>query len=72
VREGENGALFRTDDVDDLTRALTVVLRDPARLAAMGRRSLEIIDRWSFAEDIAGLRSALAAVCPKRFAEVRP
>ena len=34
------------------------------RLAGMGRRSLAIIERWSFAEDVAGLRQALARVCP--------
>ena len=64
VRPGENGAIFRTDDVEDLARAIHEVLRDESRLAAMGRRSLEIIDRWSFEEDVAGLRQALAAVCP--------
>jgi glycosyltransferase involved in cell wall biosynthesis len=72
VRPGENGALFRTDDEEDLVRSLVSVLRDPALLAAMGRRSLEIIERWSFAEDIAGLRRALAATCPQRFTEKRP
>lgn len=64
VKPGENGAVFRTDDVDDLTRVLRQMLTDPQHLAAMGRRSLEIIERWSFAEDIAGLRRALAAVVP--------
>lgn len=71
VRPGENGAVFRADDIDDLTRALREVLADPARLAAMGRRSLEIIGRWSFEEDVAGLRRALAAICPGRIAEPR-
>jgi hypothetical protein len=42
------------------------VLGDPARLAAMGRRSLEIVSRWSFDEDVSGLRAALARVCPGR------
>jgi glycosyltransferase involved in cell wall biosynthesis len=69
VRPGENGAIFRTGDPDDLVRALRDVLADPERLAAMGRRSLAIIDRWSFAEDIAGLRRALAATCPGLLAE---
>ena len=64
VRPGENGAIFRTDDVDDLARVLRTTLADPQRLTAMGRRSLEIIDSWSFAEDIAGLRRALATICP--------
>ena len=59
VKPGENGAIFRVDEVDDLARAMRDVVGDPVRLAAMGRRSREIIDRWSFAEDIAGLRRAL-------------
>ena len=64
LHPGENGAVFRTDDVDDLTRVLRGLLTDPQHLAAMGQRSLQIIRRWSFAEDIAGLRQALAAVVP--------
>ena len=64
VHPGENGAIFRTDDVDDLTRVLRGLLKDPQALAAMGQRSLKIIQRWSFADDVAGLRKALAAVVP--------
>ena len=64
VRPGENGAIFRTDDVDGMAAAIRDVMGDEARLAAMGRRSLEIVGRWSFAEDIAGLRAALALECP--------
>jgi len=64
VRPGENGAVFRMGDVGDLARALREVLGEPTRTQAMGRRSLEIISRWSFEEDVAGLRQALAAVRP--------
>jgi glycosyltransferase involved in cell wall biosynthesis len=64
VKPGDNGAIFRVDDTDDLVRAMRDVLADPDRLASMGRRSLALIERWSFAEDIAGLRAALAATCP--------
>jgi glycosyltransferase involved in cell wall biosynthesis len=64
VRPGENGAIFRTDDVNDLARAIRSVLQDEQKLRAMGRRSREIIDHWSFEEDVAGLRQALDAVCP--------
>lgn len=64
VHAGENGAVFRTDDVDDLARVLRDMLNDPQHLAAMGHKSLDIIRRWSFAEDVAGLRRALAAIVP--------
>jgi glycosyltransferase involved in cell wall biosynthesis len=68
VRPGENGAVFRGDDADDLARALTDVLGDATRLSAMGRASRAIIDRWSYAEDVAGLRQALDALCPGKLA----
>ena len=63
VKQGENGAIFHVDKVDDLARAMREIVADPVKLAAMGRRSREIIDRWSFTEDITGLRQALASVC---------
>ena len=68
VRPGKNGAIFRTDDVDDLARAIREVIGDAGRLAAMGARSRAIIERWSFEEDVAGLRQALAKVCPGKLA----
>ncbi len=64
VRPGENGALFKVNETADLARALREVLNDKQRLVAMGQRSLELIERWSFSEDIAGLRQALSATCP--------
>jgi glycosyltransferase involved in cell wall biosynthesis len=62
VKPGENGAIVPVDDVDRLAAGLADTLASPARNAAMGRRSLEIIDGWSFREDIAGLKQALAGV----------
>ena len=62
VKPGENGAVFPINDVDRLAAALAETLSSPARTAALGRRSLEIIDRWSFREDVAGVRQALAGI----------
>lgn len=68
IKPGENGAIFRAGEADDLARAIRTVAEDPLRLAAMGERSLEIIRNWSFDEDLCGLREALGAV---RAGEVR-
>ena len=65
---GDNGAIFRTDDEADLARALHDVLASETKLAAMGAASKARIERWSFAEDVAGLRRALAHVLPGRIA----
>jgi glycosyltransferase involved in cell wall biosynthesis len=62
VRRGENGDVFRAGDVEDLGRALASVLGDPRKTRAMGQKSIEIIRRWGFHEDITGLRQALRAV----------
>jgi hypothetical protein len=62
VRGGENGAIFPVGDAAALARVLGDILATPGRAAAMGRRSLEIIEGWSFREDIAGLKQALAGI----------
>ena len=62
VKPGENGAIVPVNDVDRLTAALSEALASPAHTAALGKRSLEIIDCWSFREDIAGLKHALGSV----------
>ena len=38
----------------------------PERCRAMGRRSRALIDQWSYAEDLAGLRAALTACLATR------
>ena len=67
VRDGENGYVFPAGDVAALAAALTRVLAEPERCREMGRNSREIIERWSFAEDIDGLKQALRHVCPEKF-----
>lgn len=67
VRDGENGAVFPAGDVAALADALSHVLSDRERCREMGRSSREIIERWSFAEDIDGLKEALRHLCPEKF-----
>ncbi len=43
VRQGENGYVFGTDDVDGLAAAMERVVGDRERLKAMGRRSYELV-----------------------------
>ena len=62
VKPGENGSIVPVNDVDRLAAALADALASPERTAALGKRSLEIIEGWSFREDIAGLKRALAGV----------
>jgi glycosyltransferase involved in cell wall biosynthesis len=59
VRDGVNGFVFRAGHTADLARAMRDTLDNRSRCAEMGRQSLEIINRWSFEEDVQGLRAAL-------------
>lgn len=59
VRPGENGDVFPAGDATALAAALSPYLIDPAMRERAGAASLEIIHRWSFAEDLLGLQSAL-------------
>ena len=42
-----------------LCAVLWLALADPGRLTEMGGRSLQIINGWSFEEDVRGLKEAL-------------
>lgn len=65
ITDGVEGAVFPAGNVPALADALRRTLATPATAAEMGRRALERINRWSFEEDVRGLRSALAAVTKK-------
>ena len=44
IRPGENGYVFASDDVDELTAAMDRIIEDRERLKAMGRRSYELVE----------------------------
>lgn len=61
VRPGVNGFTVAVGDVAALAAALGQILASPERVRAMGAASRDIIGRWSFREDVEGLREALRA-----------
>ncbi len=64
VRSGENGFVYPVGDRSALCRALQSAL-EPGRAQAMGARCRDILARWSYAEDVEGLRAALRHVTRK-------
>ena len=44
IRPGENGYVFRTDDLDDLVDGLQRMLASREGLVDMGRRSYELVE----------------------------
>lgn len=64
VEEGVTGAVFPVGQVDALAAAVARVLRTPETAAGMGAAGRARIERFSFTQDVAGLRQALAACVP--------
>jgi glycosyltransferase involved in cell wall biosynthesis len=62
VHDGQNGLLVRAGDLDSLTTALRRILSGKPERLAMGRRSLEIIESWSYEACRRGIVDALGAV----------
>ncbi|NYF52412.1 glycosyltransferase family 4 protein [Tunturiibacter gelidoferens] len=62
VTDGVEGCVFPVGNVKALTEALRRVLERPETAATMGGHGLKRISGWSYEEDIAGLRRAIAAV----------
>jgi glycosyltransferase involved in cell wall biosynthesis len=60
VREGETGAVFPAGDVHGLAAAIGRVLATPETAMRMGARGKAHIAQYSFDQDVAGLRAALA------------
>jgi glycosyltransferase involved in cell wall biosynthesis len=62
VHSGRNGFVFSVGDVDALATSLMRVLNNRDEAARMGQASRDIMAKWSFAEDVEGLRLALQSV----------
>lgn len=62
VTDGVEGCVFPVNDVKALTAALERVLATPDTAGQMGQRALARISDWSFDQDIAALRQAIAHV----------
>jgi glycosyltransferase involved in cell wall biosynthesis len=60
VREGETGAVFPAGDVPGLAAAIERVLATPETAMRMGARGKTHIAEYTFGQDVAGLRAALA------------
>lgn len=60
ITPGVEGYTFPVEDIPALTQALFEILSVPGRAAAMGQAARQRMHSWSFEQDLAGLREALA------------
>ena len=62
VKHGENGFIYPVGDVEKLSNCLLKLLNDSGLRNTMGNRSLTMINKWSYTEDVEGILSALKYV----------
>lgn len=61
VREGQNGFIFKVGSVRELCECLENVVENK-RYIKMGQKSTEIINNWTFKEDVLGLKKLLTKI----------
>jgi glycosyltransferase involved in cell wall biosynthesis len=52
LRDGENGALLRSGDIEGEARALAALADDPERRRRFGSRSLELVEPWGYERSV--------------------
>ena len=65
ITNGVDGITYPVGDIDALTAALQRVFATPETAAKLGVAAGQRMEGWSFEQDVAGLRAALAAVTRK-------
>lgn len=66
VRDGENGFVYKTNDIPRLKDKLDTLTADKELRARMGRRSSEIIDAWNYDKVVQGVIQAMQKVMRDR------
>lgn len=64
IHEGLTGFVYPAGNIGALAGAVERLLGDPALRTSMGENSLRLIQQYSFEQDVAGLRQALAFAVP--------
>jgi len=64
IHEGLTGFVYPAGNIGALAGAVERLLGDPALRTSMGENSLRLIQQYSFEQDVAGLRKALAFAVP--------
>lgn len=59
VQEGDNAFVYPAGDATALAKALDQIVEFPSLRETMGRRSREIINSWSYARGVEGVKQAL-------------
>ena len=59
VKQGENGYIFPVGDVEELSKHLDDLSKNPSRRKAFGKKSLEIVKNYSFDKDVEAINGVI-------------
>ena len=62
VKHGGNGFILKDESVEELCHYLTKSLADDIARKQMGEKSFDMINKWSFEEDVKGIVSAIESI----------
>ena len=62
VKHGINGFIFETGNVEELSKYLNILLRSDDLRENMGKKSLEIIDKYNYENVIKGIKKAIESM----------
>lgn len=62
LKEGINGYSFEAGNINQLAEKLLLISKNDNLRISMMRKSLEIISKWSYTEDIMGIKQALKII----------
>ena len=59
IIHGENGFIYKPEDIDSLAMYLKMFIQDRALSISMGKKSINIINEWSYKYNVNGIYEAL-------------
>jgi len=59
VQDGENGFIVKVGNIQEIAKKIEFFNKNRDAIKTMGRKSFDIVQRWSFKEDIKGILNAL-------------
>ncbi len=65
VKNGKNGYIYPVGNIKKLAKCLDKILEDKKTIKKMGKKSFEIVSKWTFEEDVKGILKALGSIYEK-------
>jgi len=65
VKDGENGFIVKVGDIDTIAQKINFLNKNRDRAKQMGKKSLKIVDEWTFEKDACFVKKAIESIRAK-------